>query len=129
MELTERQRRLKEAFVEARGYWTDSWERLLELDSDFFEVYFELSAVPWRNGSLDPKVKEFVYIAVDGATTHLYEPGIRVHIRNDDHYCGNILHPLGLASCVRVSVCHYNSLDEVCRFLTAMEAAVSKASG
>lgn len=54
----------------------------------------------------------------------LRDQGIRVHIRNDDHYCGNILRPLGLPSCVRVSVCHYNSLAEVARFLTAMEAAL-----
>jgi alkylhydroperoxidase/carboxymuconolactone decarboxylase family protein YurZ len=81
MSLTERQRALKETFVEARGYWSDAWEQLLEVDPDFFEVYFDLSAVPWRRGELDPKVKEFVYIAVDAATTHLFEPGIRVHIR------------------------------------------------
>ena len=30
----------------------------------------------------EPKVKEFVYIAVDAATTHLYEPGTRIHVRN-----------------------------------------------
>jgi cysteine desulfurase/selenocysteine lyase len=54
----------------------------------------------------------------------LRQRGIRVHIRNDDHYCGNILHPLGLKSCIRVSVSHYNSLDEVTRFLDAMEAAL-----
>ena len=38
--------------------------------------------MPWRTGTLEPKVKEFVYIAIDGATTHLYEPGLRQHIRN-----------------------------------------------
>jgi len=55
--------------------------------------------------------------------------GIRVHIRNDDHYCGNILKPLGLRSCIRVSVSHYNTLDEVARFLAAMEAAVMASTG
>jgi alkylhydroperoxidase/carboxymuconolactone decarboxylase family protein YurZ len=24
----------------------------------------------------------FIYIAIDAATTHLYEPGLRIHIRN-----------------------------------------------
>ncbi|MFC6083761.1 carboxymuconolactone decarboxylase family protein [Sphaerisporangium aureirubrum] len=28
-----------------------------------------------------PKVKEFVYIAMDAAATHLYTPGVRQHIR------------------------------------------------
>ena len=32
-------------------------------------------------GPLDPKIKEFVYIAVDAAATHLYVPGIRQHIQ------------------------------------------------
>ena len=57
--------------------------------------------------------------------TFLRQHGIRVHIRNDDHYCGNILRPLGLKSCIRVSVSHYNSIEEVTRFLAAMEAAVA----
>ena len=25
---------------------------------------------------------EFLYIAVDASTTHLYEPGLRIHIQN-----------------------------------------------
>lgn len=56
-------------------------ESLLDLDPEFFAAYLELSAVPWRTGPLEPKVKEFVYIAVNGAATHLYEPGFRQHIR------------------------------------------------
>lgn len=81
MELTERQAELRDAFVEARGYWSDSMQSLLELDPDFFAAYLRLSSVPWRTGPLEPKVKEFVYIAVDGAATHLYEPGFRQHVR------------------------------------------------
>lgn len=57
----------------------------------------------------------------------LGDEGIRVHIRKDDHYCGNILHPLGLDACVRVSVCHYNTIAEVARFLSAMEQAAARA--
>ncbi|GAA6193181.1 aminotransferase class V-fold PLP-dependent enzyme [Phaeobacter sp. NW0010-22] len=47
--------------------------------------------------------------------------GIRTHLRKADHYSGNILDPLGLDSCVRVSMCHYNSAHEVAQFLTAMK--------
>lgn len=50
--------------------------------------------------------------------------GIRVHIRKNDHYCGNVLGPLGLDDCIRISISHYNTLDEVTRFLTAMNEAV-----
>ena len=46
--------------------------------------------------------------------------GIRTHVRKSDHYSANILEPLGLESCVRVSMCHYNSEDEVIHFLTSM---------
>jgi alkylhydroperoxidase/carboxymuconolactone decarboxylase family protein YurZ len=31
---------------------------------------------------LEPKVKEMIYIAFDVAATHLYQPGLRAHIRN-----------------------------------------------
>ena len=60
----------------------------------------------------------------EALVTFLRGKGIRVHIRNNDHYCGNILHPLKLESCIRVSVCHYNSQAEVAAFLDAMEEAV-----
>lgn len=51
--------------------------------------------------------------------------GIRTHIRKADHYSGNILTPLGQPDCVRVSLAHYNSLDEVKAFLTAIREILS----
>ena len=45
---------------------------------------------------------------------------IRVHIRKDDHYCGNILRPLNQKDCIRFSICHYNSKAEVIAFLKAI---------
>ena len=77
-----RHAKLKRDFVKARGYWTDFWDGVLDLSPDYFEAYTNLSATPWRTGTLPGKVKEFVYIAVDAATTHLYEPGTRIHIAN-----------------------------------------------
>ncbi|MEM9966965.1 MAG: aminotransferase class V-fold PLP-dependent enzyme [Pseudomonadota bacterium] len=47
--------------------------------------------------------------------------GIRTHIRRADHYSGNILRPLDLGEAVRVSLCHYNTLEEVHRFLAVMK--------
>jgi len=46
--------------------------------------------------------------------------GIRTHTRKADHYSGNILTPLGQDAAVRVSLCHYNSPEEVARFLSVM---------
>ena len=47
--------------------------------------------------------------------------GIRTHVRKADHYSGNILTPLGLDAAVRVSLCHYNSMEEVTALLAAMK--------
>lgn len=80
--LTPEQARIKDAFVAARGYWTPVWEQLLTLAPEFFDAYARLSSVPWTHGTLEPKVKELMYIAIDAATTHLYLPGLRVHIQN-----------------------------------------------
>lgn len=73
---------LKADFVAARGYWNDVWDGLLWLDPDYFRAFTDFSSAPWRNGPLAPKVKEFIYIAVDTTTTHLFELGTRIHIRN-----------------------------------------------
>ena len=79
--LDERKRELRDEFIEARGYWSELWTSLLELDPDFFEAYLRFSSVPWRSGPLDPKTKELVYIAMNAAATHMYEPGVRQHVR------------------------------------------------
>ena len=80
--LDDRRKQLRDRYIEERGFWTPLWEGVLELDPDFFEAYIGFSSVPWRSGPLEPKVKEFVYIAIDAAATHLFVPGIRQHIRN-----------------------------------------------
>jgi alkylhydroperoxidase/carboxymuconolactone decarboxylase family protein YurZ len=82
----ERRQRLKREFTEARGYWSSLWDDILELSPDYFEAYLKFSSVPWTAGTLSPKVKELIYIAIDASTTHLYAPGLRVHIRNAMKY-------------------------------------------
>jgi alkylhydroperoxidase/carboxymuconolactone decarboxylase family protein YurZ len=77
---------LKAKFTQNRGYWNDFWEGLLRLDPEFFAIYLEFSSIPWKKGKLEPKIKEFIYIAIDAATTHLYEPGLRIHIQNALRY-------------------------------------------
>ena len=82
----ERRRDLKASFERQRGYWNEFWDGLLQLDPDFFEAYVAFSSVPWANGTLEPKIKELIYVAIDAATTHLDEPGLRQHIRNALRY-------------------------------------------
>jgi alkylhydroperoxidase/carboxymuconolactone decarboxylase family protein YurZ len=77
-----RQEKLKAEFIANRGYWSDLWDNVLALSPDYFEAYAEFSSVPWKNGTLEPKVRELIYVAIDAATTHLYEPGIRIHMEN-----------------------------------------------
>ncbi len=84
--LDARREALKDSFVENRGYWHSSWEGLLELDPDLFEAYVEFSSVPWRTGVLAPKIKELIYCAFDAAATHLYVPGLKLHMRNALRY-------------------------------------------
>ena len=54
--------------------------------------------------------------------------GIRVHARMSDAYSGHILAALGLPDCLRVSMCHYNTLDEVRRFLSELEDIAAEVS-
>jgi len=75
-----RQEELKADFTKKRGYWHEFWSEFLELDPDFFEAYLEYSSVPWTKGTLEPKVKEFIYTAFDAAATHLYKPGLKLHM-------------------------------------------------
>lgn len=76
-------------------------------------------------GADNPNRKGLVSFVVDGhdpaqIVQGLSDRGIRTHIRKADHYSGNVLKPLGLDSCVRVSLCHYNTETEVLQFLGAM---------
>ncbi|HEY0287452.1 MAG TPA: carboxymuconolactone decarboxylase family protein [Pseudomonas sp.] len=84
--LDARREALKASFIDNRGYWHSSWEGLLELDPELFDAYVEFSSVPWRTGVLPPMVKELMYCAFDAAATHLYVPGLKLHMRNALRY-------------------------------------------
>ncbi|WP_114287861.1 aminotransferase class V-fold PLP-dependent enzyme [Candidatus Halocynthiibacter alkanivorans] len=83
----------------------------------------DMERVTIVGGADNPLREGLVSIAVKGVPTvdavrKLNEAGIRTHTRKADHYSGNILDPMGLDSCIRVSMCHYNTLAEVAQFLT-----------
>jgi alkylhydroperoxidase/carboxymuconolactone decarboxylase family protein YurZ len=74
---------LKSSFVEARDYWHPAFDHLLRLDPEFFAKYFDLSTHAWREGTLDPKVKHLIYVAVHTSpATHLSPEETRKHIGN-----------------------------------------------
>lgn len=66
----------------AKGDWNVLWDQMRELDPEFMEAYLAFRSVPHRNGPLPQKYKELIMIAINAATTHLYAPGVRRHIRN-----------------------------------------------
>ena len=78
-------------------------------------------------GADNPARRGLVSVAFEGVDTGavvagLNARGIRTHIRKADHYSGNVLAPLGLESCIRISLCHYNTADEVLAMLRALES-------
>ncbi|MEP6356765.1 MAG: aminotransferase class V-fold PLP-dependent enzyme [Hyphomicrobiales bacterium] len=90
----------------------------------------EMEGVQIIGGVENNRREGLVALSVDGIDTadvvaKLGERGVRVHIRKADHYSGNVLNPLGLPSCVRVSMCHYNTEEEVAQFLEAMRDIVA----
>ncbi len=85
----------------------------------------ELPGVGIIGGAGSPAREGLVSVTVAGKEASLVvaalnAEGIRTHTRKADHYSGNILTPLGLPSCIRVSLCHYNTVEEVARFLAVM---------
>lgn len=86
----------------------------------------QMEGVTLIGGADNPAREGLVSLAVQGVdpaevVARLNAEGVRTHLRKADHYSGNVLDPLGMAGCVRVSMCHYNSLPEVARFLALMQ--------
>lgn len=57
-------------------------EAMLHLDPDMLEAYLDYTQRSWREGSLEPWLKELVYVALDVVAEHQYAPGVRLHARN-----------------------------------------------
>lgn len=78
-------------------------------------------------GDDNPAREGLVSVVVNGRPSEdvvedLNAQGIRTHTRKADHYSGNVLTPLGLTDCVRISLCHYNTEAEVAQLLGAIKA-------
>lgn len=64
------------------GDWNPLWDTMRQWDPEFIEAYLAFRSVPHRKRHLPQKVKEFIMIAINAATTHLYAPGVRRHMQN-----------------------------------------------
>ena len=73
----------KQTVTDALGdeAWEPSWETLSKLDPEIFEASVKLIAVPNRKNHLSKKMQSLVRLTVDCASTHLYVPGIRQHVK------------------------------------------------
>ena len=67
--------------LRASGNFNPAWQEMAELDPVWLEKFLDMGMRPVASGVLDPKVYEFLAIAVDASCTHLYAPGVRRHIR------------------------------------------------
>lgn len=102
---------LKAEFIKLRGYWNQAWENVLEMAPDYFASYLDMCAVPWRTRSLAPKVKEFIYIAINASPTHLHEEALRPHIANALEYgatAAEIMEVFRLASVLGIHTMVYS---------------------
>ena len=85
----------------------------------------DLDGIEIIGGEKNQNRRGLVSFRIIGTSSHLIvdflnSKGIRTHVRKADHYSGNILKPLGWEDCIRVSVCHYNSSEEIKSLLLAL---------
>lgn len=86
----------------------------------------DMDKVTILSGADNPARQGLVSFIIKGKASpeivkFLQNQGIRTHTRKADHYSGNILNPLGLQDCVRISMCHYNTMQEVAQALAAIK--------
>jgi alkylhydroperoxidase/carboxymuconolactone decarboxylase family protein YurZ len=67
--------------LRASGYWNSAWDAAAKLDPIWTERFMAMGMHPLKAGVLDPRVIEFICIAVDASCTHLYASGTQRHIR------------------------------------------------
>lgn len=128
-EATDRRRRIEAAGAAIHAHERRLTEAMIHGTGNLRGLA-ELDGVAIIGGADNPAREGLVSFVLRGrpspeVVARLNEQGIRTHTRKADHYSRNILDPLGLPDCIRVSLCHYNSEAEVARFLAAMAEIAS----
>jgi alkylhydroperoxidase/carboxymuconolactone decarboxylase family protein YurZ len=72
---------VREAFRSRRGHWNDDWEGMLAWSPAYVAAYLDFSAYVADRGTLTPKFRELVYVATNCTPTHMFEKGLRNHVR------------------------------------------------
>lgn len=81
MKSVEEKQAFKRRYIELRGYWAEFNDGLLEHVPEWLDAYLAYSSTPARTGPLSARMRELIYVAVDGSTTHLFQAGLEIHIR------------------------------------------------
>ncbi len=72
---------VKEDFIRVRGLWNEQRDIIVRLMPEYFAGLAQLTMKPWENGALTGKERELICIAIDCTVTHMFEPGLAIHIR------------------------------------------------
>ena len=72
---------LKDEFIRTRGFWNEQRDIIVRMMPEYFAALTHLSTESWKNGTLTKKERELVCIAIDCTVTHMFEPGLVIHIR------------------------------------------------
>lgn len=101
----------QQIFIDALGdwEWNDSWACLAKIDPEIFQASVKLLAVPKQKKHLSVKMQSLILLSVDCAATHLYEPGIRQHIKGAataGATLAEVLEVLELSSTLGIHACN-----------------------
>jgi alkylhydroperoxidase/carboxymuconolactone decarboxylase family protein YurZ len=96
--------------MRTKGDWNSAWDQFAELDPIWTERFMAMAVTPLAKGVLEPKVYEFLAIAVDASCTHMYAPGVRRHIRKALELGATQEEILAVLQCVSVLGIHSCSL-------------------
>ena len=115
--------------MRAKGDWNPAWDQFAALDPEWTERFMAMAATPIAKGVLDPKVYEFLAIAVDASCTHMYAPGVRRHIRKALELGATKEEILAVLQCVSVLGIHSCSLGVPILVEELSAASIQKAAG
>jgi alkylhydroperoxidase/carboxymuconolactone decarboxylase family protein YurZ len=115
--------------MRAKGDWNPAWDQSAALDPVWTERFMAMAATPIAKGVLDPKVYEFLAIAVDASCTHMYAPGVRRHIRKALELGATKEEILAVLQCVSVLGIHSCSLGVPILVEELSAASIQKAAG
>ena len=79
--LTEEQERMKRDFIATMNYWPAWLDQACRAMPEFAAVYCRMAMHPWKTGTLSPKERSLIMVAVHSAPTTLHEPSVREHVR------------------------------------------------